>query len=115
MLTPDTPGGRAVRRSVAASGGGADDVEAGPSGRDSPRGAGGDEDMGAVCGALLLTVYLPRAILSFGSGLCLVVRPLFARHLGCNDTQTGLIAAAVPLVRRGSAPRTALSAPARGY
>ena len=100
MLAPETPG-RAVRRSVAVNGG-SEDVEAGPSGRDSPRGAPaeGGEDLSAVCGALLLTVYLPRAILSFGSGLCLVVRPLFARHLGCNDTQTGLIAAAVPLVRR---------------
>jgi hypothetical protein len=53
----------------------------------------------ASLSALILPVYLPRAILSTGAGLTVVTRPLFARHLGCDDTQTGLIAAAVPLVR----------------
>ena len=104
MLTPEagTPGRSAVRRSVAVSGAPSDaafDVEA-ASGSASPRGAPADgEDLGAVCGALLLTVYLPRAILSTGSGLTLVARPLLSKHLGCDDTQTGLIAAAVPMVR----------------
>ena len=109
MLTPEagTPGRAAVRRSVAGSGApdGSLDVEA-AAGSVSPRGAPAEgDDLGAVCGALLLTVYLPRAVLSTGSGLTLVARPLWSKHLGCNDTQTGLIAAAVPLVRARDALR----------
>lgn len=123
MLVPEaaTPGRAAVRRSVAGNAGGGgsaadDDVEAA-----SAQGAGGSGECGAECApaggdglasalsSLLLPVYLPRAILSTGSGLCLVARPLFARHLGCNDTQTGLIAAAVPLAR--APPARACSAP----
>jgi hypothetical protein len=115
MLTPEagTPGRAAVRRSSVAGTGAPEayDVEsASGSGATSPRGAPGGDDLGAVCGALLMTVYLPRAILSTGSGLTLVARPLWSKHLGCNDTQTGLIAAAVPLVR-SRAP----TAPIRRY
>ena len=114
MLTPEagTPGrASAVRRSVAGTGApDAYDVESASSGAVSPRDTPEGDDLGAVCGALLMTVYLPRAILSTGSGLTLVARPLWSKHLGCNDTQTGLIAAAVPLVRpRAPAP------PIRGY
>jgi hypothetical protein len=84
----------------------AEDEEALQSGAESPTGA--SPSVSAALGALILPVYLPRAILSTGAGLVIVARPLLARHLGCDDRQTGFIAAAVPLVRscRGFCTRT---------
>jgi hypothetical protein len=75
----------------------AEDEEALQSGGESPTAA--SPSVSAALGALILPVYLPRAILSTGAGLVIVARPLLARHLGCDDRQTGFIAAAVPLVR----------------
>ena len=48
------------------------DVEAAADAEDAapPR----SDDMSSALGALLLPVYLPRAVLSAGSGLCVVVR-----------------------------------------
>lgn len=48
--------------------------------------------------ALLLPVFLPRTITAAGTGLTMVIRPLYSRFLGCTDTQAGFVAAASPLV-----------------
>ena len=62
--------------------------------------------------ALLLPIFLPRAVTAAGNGLVQVVRPLFARALGCSDTQSGFVAAAGPLVRAPAALRQPPSAAA---
>lgn len=58
----------------------------------------GEVSLSRTLSALALPVYVPRAILSIGAGLTAVTRPLFARHIGCDDLQIGYVAAAVPLV-----------------
>ena len=65
----------------------------------APKAGAAHSDSTSAFLALLLPVYVPRTITAAGTGLCMVVRPLFARHLGCSDTQSGLVAAAAPLAR----------------
>ena len=84
MLTPEAApgvGAPTLRRTASAASAlpspayarTADDVEDGDAEAASARSAPA-QDMSAAIAALLLPVYVPRAILSTGSGLCVVAR-----------------------------------------